>query len=140
MPVNFGGFGNHNHHRHQHYGGQETVLSGNQSTQQLSCEELQQQREHAIDHKTKHDLDADTDEGDADHAFAITTATGGTGGAGSSTATPAWDVRFSELKQWKKVHDNTCVPKGEGPLGRWVARQRELKRTNSKFPHHNHYI
>lgn len=100
--------------------------------QRFTCEEQQQQR-NIIDYKVEPDLDADADDGDVDHGSAATATGTGTGSAGSSTATPAWDIRFRELMQWKKMHDNTCVPKGEGPLGRWVARQRELKRTNSKL-------
>ena len=49
-----------------------------------------------------------------------------------NAVTPSWEARFEELQSWKNVHGDTCVPKAEGALGRWVARQRELKRTNSK--------
>lgn len=44
----------------------------------------------------------------------------------------AWEIRFVELLQWREKHGDTCVPKAEGALGRWVARQRELKRIGSK--------
>lgn len=46
---------------------------------------------------------------------------------------PTWESRYQELLRWRAEHGDTCVPKAEGALGRWVARQRELKRTGSKF-------
>lgn len=124
----------HNHHhQYQQYSGQESVHNGVQSLPRSTCEEAQQPIDsNSIESKVEPDLDADTDEGDGDHGATTATNTG-TGNTALSTVTPSWDVRFLELVQWKKVHDNTCVPKGEGALGRWVARQRELKRTNSKF-------
>lgn len=48
-----------------------------------------------------------------------------------STSNPSWDARYEELLQWRAANGNTCVPKAEGALGRWVARQRELKRSGS---------
>lgn len=50
----------------------------------------------------------------------------------STTTPPSWETRFQELLNWRGKHGDTCVPKAEGALGRWVARQRELKRTGSK--------
>ena len=46
-------------------------------------------------------------------------------------ANPSWQARYEELLQWRAEHGDTCVPKAEGALGRWVARQRELKRSGS---------
>jgi Helicase associated domain len=37
-----------------------------------------------------------------------------------------WNRRFAELERWKSVHGDCRVKKAQGPLGRWVARQREL--------------
>eukprot|EP00978_Attheya_sp_CCMP212_P048337 scaffold506353_cov59-Attheya_sp.AAC.1 len=39
------------------------------------------------------------------------------------TDTP-WDKRFEELVDFKKTKGHTNVPRGFGPLGRWVTRQR----------------
>lgn len=50
------------------------------------------------------------------------------------TPNPTWETRYAELLQWRSEHGDTCVPKAEGALGRWVARQRELRRTGSTFP------
>lgn len=51
--------------------------------------------------------------------------------AGSSNrnddpATVLWDRRFEELKHWRQEHGTCIVPKSEGVLGRWTAKQREL--------------
>lgn len=46
-------------------------------------------------------------------------------------ANPTWQARYEELLQWRSERGDTCVPKAEGALGRWVARQRELKRSGS---------
>lgn len=53
----------------------------------------------------------------------------------ASSLNPTWESRYQELLRWRAEHGDTCVPKAEGALGRWVARQRELKRTGSKFMH-----
>ncbi|KAI0562971.1 Helicase associated protein [Gracilaria domingensis] len=49
----------------------------------------------------------------------------------TSSLNPTWESRYEELLRWRAEHGDTCVPKAEGALGRWVARQRELKRTGS---------
>lgn len=49
-----------------------------------------------------------------------------------SSPNPSWESRYEELLRWRAQKGDTCVPKAEGALGRWVARQRELKRTGSK--------
>lgn len=41
---------------------------------------------------------------------------------------PAWSDRFEELTSYAVNHGDCNVPKAAGPLGRWVARQRELAR------------
>lgn len=51
--------------------------------------------------------------------------------ASPGAANPSWQARYEELLQWRASHGDTCVPKAEGALGRWVARQRELKRSGS---------
>lgn len=50
-----------------------------------------------------------------------------------NSANPSWESRYGELLKWRAEKGDTRVPKAEGALGRWVARQRELKRTGSKF-------
>lgn len=57
-----------------------------------------------------------------------------------TSANPSWESRYEELLQWREERGDTCVPKAEGALGRWVARQRELKRTGSKFFYLNQTI
>lgn len=52
---------------------------------------------------------------------------------GGPPPNPTWQGRYEELLQWRAERGDTCVPKAEGALGRWVARQRELKRSGSKF-------
>eukprot|EP00978_Attheya_sp_CCMP212_P025521 scaffold82269_cov40-Attheya_sp.AAC.2 len=37
---------------------------------------------------------------------------------------PSWDEKFKELMDFKKITGHTNVPRGSGPLGRWVDRQR----------------
>ncbi len=49
----------------------------------------------------------------------------------SPASNPSWQARYEELLQWRAANGDTCVPKAEGALGRWVARQRELKRSGS---------
>ena len=39
-----------------------------------------------------------------------------------------WDDRYAQRVRWKQIHGTCQVPKAEGPLGRWVARQRELRK------------
>ncbi len=45
-----------------------------------------------------------------------------------------WSVRYKQLVQYRAVNGNCCVPKAQGPLGRWVARQRELRKKNAIQP------
>ena len=52
---------------------------------------------------------------------------------GGAPPNPTWQGRYEELLQWRAERGDTCVPKAEGALGRWVARQRELKRSGSTF-------
>lgn len=37
-----------------------------------------------------------------------------------------WSQRYRELEAYRQANGDCCVPKGQGALGRWVARQREL--------------
>eukprot|EP00183_Erythrolobus_madagascarensis_P004996 CAMPEP_0185856648 /NCGR_PEP_ID=MMETSP1354-20130828/29106_1 /TAXON_ID=708628 /ORGANISM="Erythrolobus madagascarensis, Strain CCMP3276" /LENGTH=378 /DNA_ID=CAMNT_0028558909 /DNA_START=436 /DNA_END=1572 /DNA_ORIENTATION=- len=39
-----------------------------------------------------------------------------------------WAIRFVELAAFRRAHGHCGVPKAHGVLGRWVARQRELRR------------
>lgn len=39
-----------------------------------------------------------------------------------------WERRFTDLRAWKDNHGDCNVPKAEGKLGRWVVRQRELRK------------
>lgn len=41
---------------------------------------------------------------------------------------PTWSDRLAELAVYAQQHGDCNVPKAAGPLGRWVARQRELAR------------
>lgn len=43
---------------------------------------------------------------------------------------PTWPDRLAELVAYKERTGDCNVPKAAGPLGRWVARQRELARKN----------
>lgn len=54
--------------------------------------------------------------------------------AGAPPANPSWQARYAELVAWRAARGDTCVPKAEGALGRWVARQRELKRSSKLDP------
>lgn len=39
-----------------------------------------------------------------------------------------WDERYEQLIEWKSENGHCQVPKAQGALGRWVARQRELRK------------
>jgi len=54
----------------------------------------------------------------------------------TSKATPAvkWSERYAELVEWRRREGHACVPKAAGVLGRWVARQRELKKKQQLQP------
>lgn len=45
-----------------------------------------------------------------------------------------WSQRYNQLVQYRAINGNCCVPKAQGPLGRWVARQRELRKKNAIQP------
>ncbi len=45
-----------------------------------------------------------------------------------------WEHRFDDLRQWKQTHGHCNVPKAEGKLGRWVVRQRELRKKSKLEP------
>ncbi|KAI0558191.1 hypothetical protein FGB62_228g016 [Gracilaria domingensis] len=49
----------------------------------------------------------------------------------TSSLNPTWESCYEKLLRWRAKHSDTCVQKAEGPFGRGVARQRELKRTGS---------
>jgi len=42
----------------------------------------------------------------------------------------AWSQRYRELVAYQEEHGNCRVPKAQGKLGRWVARQREQRKKN----------
>mmetsp|Transcript_15915 Transcript_15915/g.31973 ORF Transcript_15915/g.31973 Transcript_15915/m.31973 type:complete len:335 (+) Transcript_15915:1791-2795(+) len=48
--------------------------------------------------------------------------------------TLTWDERFQQLLRFYLENQNACVPKAHGSLGRWVARQRELKKVGRLHP------
>eukprot|EP00178_Gracilaria_changii_P009155 TRINITY_DN26_c0_g3_i17.p1 TRINITY_DN26_c0_g3~~TRINITY_DN26_c0_g3_i17.p1 ORF type:complete len:480 (-),score=116.10 TRINITY_DN26_c0_g3_i17:5722-7161(-) len=58
----------------------------------------------------------------------------------ASSLNPTWESRYEELLRWRAEHGDTCVPKAEGALGRWVARQRELKRTGKLDSNREHAL
>lgn len=47
-----------------------------------------------------------------------------------------WLARYHQLVSWRAKSGHCLVPKGSGALGRWVSRQRELRKKNSLSRHH----
>lgn len=49
-------------------------------------------------------------------------------------ARAGWGQRYRELVAYRDAHGHCCVPKAQGTLGRWVARQRELRKKKALSP------
>lgn len=51
-----------------------------------------------------------------------------------------WCTKYGELLAWHREHGTCSVPKSQGQLGRWVARQRELHKRDELEPAREHAL
>lgn len=51
-----------------------------------------------------------------------------------------WCTKYGELVAWHREHGTCSVPKSQGQLGRWVARQRELHKRDELEPAREHAL
>lgn len=51
-----------------------------------------------------------------------------------------WCTKYGELLAWHREHGTCSVPKSQGQLGRWVARQRELHKREELEPAREHAL
>ena len=58
---------------------------------------------------------------------AVAVGVGGTSRLTTRTSNTSWEERFDELTKYKAKHGDCKVPESQGPLGKWVKRQRAAR-------------